>query len=148
MKPVLSTALALFASFTTFDMEVSAQHRLLQPQADSYMKLGDIKGEFRSEPDSFMKLGDIKGEFRSEPDSYMKLGDIKGEFRSEPDSYMKLGDIKGEFRSEPDSYMKLGDIKGEFRSDASSDESKDAELLWELDHLIWEAEADDFLWFD
>ena len=131
MKPVLSTALALFASFTTFDMEVSAQHRLLQPQADSYMKLGDIKGEFRSEPDS-----------------YMKLGDIKGEFRSEPDSYMKLGDIKGEFRSEPDSYMKLGDIKGEFRSDASSDESNDAELLWELDHLIWEAEADDFLWSD
>ena len=97
MKPVLSTALALFASFTTFDMEVSAQHRLLQPQADSYMKLGDIKGEFRSEPDSFMKLGDIKGEFRS---------------------------------------------------DASSDESNDAELLWELDHLIWEAEADDFLWSD
>ena len=97
MKPVLSTALALFASFTTFDMEVSAQHRLLQPQADSYMKLGDIKGEFRSEPDS---------------------------------------------------YMKLGDIKGEFRSDASSDESNDAELLWELDHLIWEAEADDFLWSD
>ena len=44
--------------------------------------------------------------------------------------------------------MKLGDIKGEFRSDASSDESKDAELLWELDHLIWEAEADDFLWSD
>ena len=131
MKPVLSIALALFASFTTFDMEVSAQHRLLQPQADSYMKLGDIKGEFRSEPDSFMKLGDIKGEFRSEPDSYMKLGDIKGEFRSEPDSYMKLGDIKGEFRS-----------------DASSDESNDAELLWELDHLIWEAEADDFLWSD
>ena len=131
MKPVLSTALALFASFTTFDMEVSAQHRLLQPQADSYMKLGDIKGELRSEPDSFMKLGDIKGEFRSEPDSYMKLGDIKGEFRSEPDSFMKLGDIKGEFRS-----------------DASSDESNDAELLWELDHLIWEAEADDFLWSD
>ena len=131
MKPVLSTALALFASFTTFDMEVSAQHRLLQPQADSYMKLGDIKGEFRSEPDSFMKLGDIKGEFRSEPDSFMKLGDIKGEFRSEPDSYMKLGDIKGEFKS-----------------DASSDESNDAELLWELDHLIWEAEADDFLWSD
>ena len=131
MKPVLSTALALFASCTTFDMEVSAQHRLLQPQADSYMKLGDIKGEFRSEPDSFMKLGDIKGEFRSEPDSYMKLGDIKGEFRSEPDSFMKLGDIKGEFRS-----------------DASSDESNDAELLWELDHLIWEAEADDFLWSD
>ena len=97
MKPVLSTALALFASCTTFDMEVSAQHRLLQPQADSYMKLGDIKGEFRSEPDSFMKLGDIKGEFRS---------------------------------------------------DASSDESNDAELLWELDHLIWEAEADDFLWSD
>ena len=97
MKPVLSTALALFASFTTFDMEVSAQHRLLQPQADSYMKLGDIKGEFRSEPDS---------------------------------------------------YMKLGDIKGEFRSDASSDESNDAELLWELDHLIWEAEANDFLWSD
>ena len=97
MKPVLSIALALFASFTTFDMEVSAQHRLLQPQADSYMKLGDIKGEFRSEPDS---------------------------------------------------YMKLGDIKGEFRSDASSDESNDAELLWELDHLIWEAEADDFLWSD
>ena len=114
MKPVLSTALALFASFTTFDMEVSAQHRLLQPQADSYIKLGDIKGEFRSEPDS----------------------------------YMKLGDIKGEFRSEPDSYMKLGDIKGEFRSHASSDESNDAELLWELDHLIWEAEADDFLWSD
>ena len=95
MKPVLSTALALFASFTTFVMEVSAQDRLLQPQADSYMKLGDIKGEFRSEPDSFMKLGDIKGEFSS---------------------------------------------------DASSDESNDAELLWELDHLIWEAEAYDFLW--
>jgi hypothetical protein len=68
------------SSFAMLDQGQAQTETRLEPTGNSFIKLGDIKGEY-------MKLGDIKGE-------YMKLGDIKGE-------YMKLGDIKGEFMSAP-----------------------------------------------
>ncbi len=45
-------------------------------------------------------------------------------------------------------YIKIGDIKGEYRSDASIEEVQVEDLMWEMQFLIWEAEADDFYWRD
>ena len=107
------------------------------PQAASsgaFVKLGDIKGEYRADDDAqgdaFVKLGDIKGEYRADDDAqgdaFVKLGDIKGEYRADDDAqgdaFVKLGDIKGEaYRADDDAqgdaFVKLGDIKGEAYAD-------------------------------
>jgi hypothetical protein len=58
------------SSFAMLDQGQAQTETRLEPTGNSFIKLGDIKGEY-------MKLGDIKGE-------YMKLGDIKGEFMSAP----------------------------------------------------------------
>jgi len=144
VQPTYFSNLAAIAILLTLGLNVTAEDSLRKSEPDSFVKLGDIKGDYRSEPDSFVKLGDIKGDYRSEPDSFVKLGDIKGDYRSEPDSFVKLGDIKGDYRSEPDSFVKLGDIKGEYKTETSKEELND--LLREYEYLIWEAEADDFFW--
>jgi hypothetical protein len=142
VNSVFHAALAAIVVCLTPGIDVSAEDRFLEQEPDSYIKLGDIKGEYRSD------------EYRSDPDSYIKLGDIKGEYRSDeyrsdPDSYIKLGDIKGEYRSDeyrsdPDSYIKLGDIKGEYKTGTPAERVHAQDWLSELDDLIWEAEADDF----
>ena len=89
-----------------------------------------------------MKLGDIKGEFRSTSSS----GSGRVERQLEADSYMKLGDIKGE--SLMNGFMKLGDIKADYRLEPPYDDFEETGWWEELERLIWEAEADDFIWED
>jgi hypothetical protein len=82
VKSTYFSTLAAIVVLLTLGINVSAEDRLLQTEPDSFVKLGDIKGEYRSDPDSFVKLGDIKGEYRSDPDSFVKLGDIKGDYKT------------------------------------------------------------------
>ena len=129
MNSVFHAALAAIVVCLTPGIDVSAEDRFFEQDPDSYIKLGDIKGEYRSD------------EYRSDPDSYFKLGDIKGEYRS--DEYRS-----DEYRSDPDSYIKLGDIKGEYKTGTPAERVNAQDWLSEWDDLIWEAEADDFFWRD
>ena len=70
MNSVFHAALAAIVVCLTPGIDVSAEDRFLEQEPDSYIKLGDIKGEYRSD------------EYRSDPDSYIKLGDIKGEYKT------------------------------------------------------------------
>ena len=70
MTSVFHAALAAIVVGLTPGIDVSAEDRFLEQEPDSYIKLGDIKGEYRSD------------EYRSDPDSYIKLGDIKGEYKT------------------------------------------------------------------
>jgi hypothetical protein len=129
VNSVFHAALAAIVVCLTPGIDVSAEDRFLEQEPDSYIKLGDIKGEYRS--DEYRS-----DEYRSDPDSYIKLGDIKGEYRSD------------EYCSDPDSYIKLGDIKGEYKTGTPAERVHAQDWLSELDDLIWEAEADDFFWRD
>ena len=70
MNSVFHAALAAIVVCLTPGIDVSAEDRFFEQDPDSYIKLGDIKGEYRSD------------EYRSDPDSYIKLGDIKGEYKT------------------------------------------------------------------
>ena len=70
MNSVFHAALAAIVVCLTPGIDVSAEDQFLEQEPDSYIKLGDIKGEYRSD------------EYRSDPDSYIKLGDIKGEYKT------------------------------------------------------------------
>jgi hypothetical protein len=76
VNSVFHAALAAIVVCLTPGIDVSAEDRFLEQEPDSYIKLGDIKGEYRS--DEYRS-----DEYRSDPDSYIKLGDIKGEYRSD-----------------------------------------------------------------
>ena len=65
MKSIFHSTLAAIVICLTSGIDVSAEDRFLEQEPDSYLKLGDIKGEYRSEPDSYLKLGDIKGEYKN-----------------------------------------------------------------------------------
>ena len=75
MTSVFHAALAAIVVGLTPGIDVSAEDRFLEQEPDSYIKLGDIKGEYRS--DEYRS-----DEYRSDPDSYIKLGDIKGEYKT------------------------------------------------------------------
>ena len=144
MTSVFHAALAAIVVGLTPGIDVSAEDRFLEQEPDSYIKLGDIKGEYRS--DEYRSDEYRSDEYRSDPDSYIKLGDIKGEYRS--DEYRSDEYRSDEYRSDPDSYIKLGDIKGEYKTGTPAERVHAQDWLSELDDLIWEAEADDFFWRD
>ena len=123
-----------------FTTSLSVKGTETRHSLDSYSKFDGIEEE--SEATGYMKLGDIKGEFRSTSSS----GFGRGERQLEADSYMKLGDIKGE--SLMNGLMKLGDIKADYRLERSYDDFEQTGWWKELERLIWEAEADDFIWED
>lgn len=79
MKSTFFSALTTIMVLVTLGMNVSAGDRLLHQEPDSFVKLGDIKGDYRSDPDPYMKLGDIKGEYKTET-SREELNDLLQEY--------------------------------------------------------------------
>ena len=79
MQPTYFSNLAAIAILLTLGLNVTAEDSLRKSEPDSFVKLGDIKGDYRSEPDSFVKLGDIKGEYKTET-SKEELNDLLREY--------------------------------------------------------------------
>ena len=79
MKPTYFSNLTAIAILLTLAINVTAEERPRKSEPDSFVKLGDIKGDYRSEPDPYIKLGDIKGEYKTEP-SKEELHDLLREY--------------------------------------------------------------------
>lgn len=116
MKATYLSNLAVIAILLTLTSNLLAEERLR-----------------KSEPDSFVKLGDIKGEYRSGPKPYVKLGDIKGEYKTEP-SKEELNDLLWEYE-----YLIWGAEGDDFFWGRQQRRPIDV-----LDRLIWAEEAGDF----
>ena len=116
VKPTYLSNLAVIAILLTLTSNLLAEERLRQ-----------------SEPDSFVKLGDIKGEYRSGPEPYVKLGDIKGEYKTEP-SKEEQNDLLWEYE-----YLIWGAEGDDFFWGRQQRRPIDV-----LDRLIWAEEAGDF----
>ena len=128
MNSVFHAALAAIVVCLTPGIDVSAEDRFLEQEPDSYIKLGDIKGEYRS--DEYRS-----DEYCSDPDSYIKLGDIKGEYKTgTPAERVHAQD----WLSELDDLIWEAEADDFFWRDGKRSPSELA------DQWIWEEEAGDF----
>ena len=62
VKSTFFTALTAIMVLLISGLNVSVWDRLLQQEPDFFVKLSDVKGDYRSEPAPYIKVGDIQAE--------------------------------------------------------------------------------------